>query len=260
MERAVKEAVLVATLGAAPQVITLTLDALLERGEPLRRVYVVHTDATISPISSALNRLDATFNSGRYPANLHYAPFLLMGTAGPLPDVVSLSEIEAAYRALYQLLRQLKHSGLVVHLCLAGGRKTMTAFALAAAQVVLEPEDRVWHLTSSPNLVEGGAMHARHREDVQLIPIPLILPGRLHSDDGDKARAFLASLTEAERELTVLLVQGGLNNAELALALGKSPKTVANQLSSIYSKLRDHYSLETTPDRTLLMALVGRYS
>jgi len=67
-------------------------------------------------------------------------------------------------------------------------------------------------------------------------------------------------LTPAEREVAVLLVREGLSNAALADTLGKSVKTVANQLSSVYVKLGDYFELETSPDRAMLLVLLGRYS
>jgi DNA-binding CsgD family transcriptional regulator len=43
-------------------------------------------------------------------------------------------------------------------------------------------------------------------------------------------------LTRAEREVTALLV-AGLSNAEIARRRGSSPRTVANQVASIFQKL-----------------------
>ncbi len=253
--------VLISTLGAEPQVVTLTLDALLHRGERISRLYVVHTDASIPPIKGAKSKLDEIFvGSNRYPMLL-YVPHLLSGPQDALRDVATADEILLAYQSLYRLLRQQKQAGCRVHLCLAGGRKTMTSFALAAAQVVLSTQDRVWHLISPPPLIASQTMHAPHPSDVQLVSVPLLHPGKLQTEDGArKATAFLTLLTPAERELATLLVREGLSNDLLADRLGKSTKTVANQLSSIYSKLRDHYLLEEAPDRTSLMAFIGRYS
>lgn len=256
-----QESVLIATLGAEPQVVTLTLDALLAQGEHITRVYVIHTDAAHNPIKSALAKLQQVFTRGtRYPSTLLYMPHLLGSAAGALADITTPLDIETAYQVLYRLLRQQKQAGFKVHLSLAGGRKTMTTFALAAAQVALSVEDCVWHLVSPPELIASRAMHAPTPQAVQLIRVPLLSVGHIQSDDARKAETFLHSLSQAEREIVHLLIQGGLTNAQLAEQLGKSVKTVANQLSSIYSKLRNHYALTETPDRTTLMALIGRYS
>ena len=67
-------------------------------------------------------------------------------------------------------------------------------------------------------------------------------------------------LTPAEREVTELLIREGLSNTALAERWGKSVKTVANQLSSVYVKLGCRFDLPETPDRTLLLVLLGSYS
>jgi len=48
------EAVLIATLGTEPQVVTLALDALLSQGVDIARVVVVHTCADDDPMRSSL--------------------------------------------------------------------------------------------------------------------------------------------------------------------------------------------------------------
>lgn len=48
------EAIFIATLGAEPQVVTLTLDVLLGQGVPITQVVVIHTDASREPIHSAV--------------------------------------------------------------------------------------------------------------------------------------------------------------------------------------------------------------
>lgn len=51
------ETVLVATLGAEPQVVTLTLDALTARGVVINRVVIVHTNPQLPPIDDSLKAL-----------------------------------------------------------------------------------------------------------------------------------------------------------------------------------------------------------
>jgi DNA-binding CsgD family transcriptional regulator len=49
-------------------------------------------------------------------------------------------------------------------------------------------------------------------------------------------RAAPAGLTQAEREVASLLL-AGLSNAEIALRRATSPRTVANQVASLFRKL-----------------------
>lgn len=137
----------------------------------------------------------------------------------------------------------------------------MTLFAMAVAQILFEPPDTVWHLVSDPALIASKALHATRPDQVALVQIPIARWGRLRPDDIPRAREFIETvLTPAEREVTELLIQEGLSNAALAERLGKSVKTVANQLSSVYEKLRQHYDLVSTPDRAVLLVLLGSYS
>ncbi len=57
-----------------------------------------------------------------------------------------------------------------------------------------------------------------------------------HFTDGDDARPF-ADLTGREREI-LDLIAAGLRNHAIAERLHLAPKTVANHISSIFTKLR----------------------
>lgn len=254
--------ILIATLGAEPQVVTLMLDSLLARGDRIASVIVVHTVPDREPVHSSLRSLHREFVIERsYGNEILFVPHLLAGTSGPLADVVTPSDIDDAFRSFYVLLRQHKQAGRCIHLSIAGGRKTMALFAMAAAQILFGPEDHVWHLVSDPALVTSKKLHADNPDDVTLVPVPVAYWGRLRADDRSRVRDFVEHvLTPAEREVTELLIREGLSNTALAERLGKSVKTVANQLSSVYVKLGRHFDLPETPDRTLLLVLLGSYS
>jgi len=69
-------------------------------------------------------------------------------------------------------------------------------------------------------------------------------------------------LTVAEREVALLVAQNVLTVKEIAIQLHKSPKTVTNQLNTIYSKLESYFGLQ--PDlgvkrEFLRRALVGHF-
>jgi CRISPR-associated protein Csx14 len=213
-------------------------------------------------VQSSLRSLHREFVVERsYGNEILFVPHLLAGTSGPLADVVTPSDIDDAFRSFYVLLRQHKQAGRRIHLSIAGGRKTMALFAMAAAQILFGPEDHVWHLVSDPALVTSKKLHADNPDDVTLVPVPVAYWGRLRTDDRSRVRDFVEHvLTPAEREVTELLIREGLSNTALAERLGKSVKTVANQLSSVYVKLGRHFDLPETPDRTLLLVLLGSYS
>lgn len=257
-----RDTIFVATLGAEPQVVTLALDALLAEHEAISRAVVVHTAADRPPLNESLQILQAEFvERGHYSNQLLFLPHVLANAEGPLADVVTPIEIEAAFQSLYTLFRQYKHAGCHIHLSIAGGRKTMALFAMAAAQIWFDAADRVWHLVSDRRLIETRQLHAAQSTDVSLIPVPAAHWGRMTPDDRVRARHFIEHvLTPAERELITILVREGLSNSALARQLGKSPKTIANQLTSIYDKLGGYFGLREPPDRTMLLVLLGSYS
>lgn len=256
------EAVLVATLGSQPQVVTLVLDALLAQGANITRVIVVHTRADIEPIQTSLAALRKEFLVNRaYGDHIVFIPQPLAGSSGQLVDVITPREIDDAFQAMYTLLRQEKLAGHTIHLSMAGGRKTMAVFTMAAAQILFDSEDCLWHLVSSPSLVQSRKFHAENPDDVTLIPVPIAFWRRLRPDEPSRSRDFIEHvLTPAEREIVHLLIREGLSNAALAERLGKSQKTIANQLSPIYAKLKKHFDLSETPDRTILLLLLGKTS
>ncbi len=256
------DAILVATLGAEPQVVTLALDQLLYSEIDITRVIVVHTHPNQEPVRSSLAELHAELVvRGHYGNRLLYIPHLLAGPTGPLKDVITPVEIEDAFQSLYTLLRQHKQAGYAIHLCIAGGRKTMALFAMAAAQILFDTGDYVWHLVSNPALLHSKHFHAPDPNDVTLVSVPVARWGRMRPDEAWRAREFIETvLTPAEREVVILLIREGLSNATLADRLGKSVKTIANQLSSVYAKLEEYFGLNNTPDRALLLVLLGSYS
>jgi CRISPR-associated Csx14 family protein len=255
-------AVVISTLGAEPQVITLGLDALLAQSLSIDRLYVIHTQPVHNPIKDSLARLYKEFTSQNYyQGTILFIPHQLAGDSGPLVDVTTPFEIETAFQSVYTLLRQQKQAGRTIHLCIAGGRKTLSLLTMATAQILFDANDRVWHLLSSPELIQSKSLHAYAPEQVTLVALPVASWGSFRSDNDTRAHHFMTQiLTPAEREVAEHLAREGLSNAALAVRLGKSPKTVANQLSSIYEKLSNYFHLSAPPDRTTLLVLLGRSS
>lgn len=253
------ETIFVATLGAHPQVVTLALDVLLQRGETIDTVYILHTAPQYPPIDTALPSLLEALKSD-YPTPIQTNSYLLTDRLGALADVTTSDEIDAAFEAVRRLLSQQKYAGNRVHLCVSGGRKTMALFAAAAAQSVFDVEDRMWHLISPSEVIATGHMHAGPDDGVTLVRVPIRHWGQLQRQDPSRVETFMEQLTDAEREVTRLLMSRGLSNGELASALGKSSKTIANQLTAIYNKAYHHFELSHTPDRTELLVVLGRYS
>lgn len=267
--------ILMATLGVEPQVVTLALDHLLQQGYPINRVIVLHTDATASPVRESLAQLEHEFyDTTYYPRRITFAPELLTDVNGPLQDVATAHEVDAAFEALYSIIRRLKLTGARLHLSLAGGRKTMAIFAFAVAQLLFEEDDYIWHLVSSEDLRRSRAMHTHNPANINLVEVPFLRwsapPGlrrqqQRHADglsaqppshNAHRMVRFLKQLSHSERELVEMLVKTGYTNAELASALHKSQSTVANQLATVYQKLAVLMPEEQKIDRFTVIAVL----
>jgi CRISPR-associated Csx14 family protein len=266
MER--RDQVLIATLGAEPQVVTLMLDALHEQGFPIREAVIVHTESiAVRRAVERLKKEEAVYRQGSRQVRFLFVP-VREGEHRP-EDIMSERDAALLLRVLYRTVVHQKRLGRRVHLSIAGGRKVMAAYGMVVAQLLFDEDDRVWHLLSEGQVVADKVMHV-DKGRVSLVPVPVLrwalLPSTLQEllvwDDPYRAierqrqlkererrgllGVFWERLTPAEREVVKLLVREGGTNAELARKLGRSPKTVANQLRAIYSKYRGCLGLEAS--------------
>lgn len=280
-----RSAVLVATLGSEPQVVTTTLDLLQERGERIHKICVVHTWAEGTTIKSAVEMLKAALEQPPYSEqdlNVEFLP--VTNEDGTIfSDINTTCAAQAFFRLLYQRVWQIKHSGQRVHLSIAGGRKTMAVFGMATAQLLFDENDQLWHLFSTGDFLNSKRLHPGPQDQVHLVPIPVILWGQASPvfanlsriedpyvaveltrklqlrEKIDSARAFvLGSLTPAERRVVEALVEQGLSDRDIAEQLYLSPRTVEQHLRSAYAKASDHWELDGVT-RTQLVALLQIY-
>jgi CRISPR-associated protein Csx14 len=278
----VKRHTLIATLGSEPQVVTLTLDQLLQRGYPIDLVIVIYTVA--EPILEAMERILGEFASAHYP-HIALRAVPVMDERGTVPDFLSEADLRALRKTLYREVQENRRQKRTIHLCISGGRKVMGISAMVVAQLLFSAEDRVWHLVSQ-GWKPGSEvrMHAAADDQICLVPLPVLrwtdslgllaAFGELddpeealqrrerlaQADDLRRAREFIErKLTRAEREV-VRLACLGWDNAAIAAHLVKSEATVANQLTSAYAKLNEFLGFPSRPpDRAVLVATLGLY-
>ncbi|RPF47005.1 CRISPR-associated Csx14 family protein [Thermodesulfitimonas autotrophica] len=273
---------LVATLGVEPQVVTITLDALLKQGRGVREVTVVYTEAP--GVAQALAAIAGEFSGGTYPGiTLRQTP--VVSPKGPVADFRTEEDLRGLLCTLYGVVRRARQRGSIVHLCISGGRKVMGIMGMVVAQLLFGPEDHVWHL-----LTEGWhpgverRLHLPPEEKVWLVPVPVLRWGEAGTlmrtvaelDDPAEVVAWYERLnrnartkrqeefirrwlSRAEREVVQLACRG-LDNGAIARALSKSEQTVANQLRSVYEKLREWLGHPPhNVDRNVLIAEFAPY-
>ena len=276
-----ESSILVVTLGSKPQLVTLAVDCLRQRGEMLDKVVVVHASRERSETQKALLLLEELFPSSYPDINLEYLQLEKDGK--PLADVTSPEQVEVAFQMLYSTVRAMKMQDRAIHLLIAGGRRTLTVFGMAVAQILFDDQDNLWHIASHPALEESGNLHASGDEWSRLIPIPVIAWGRMSPvfdilrsvddpfvaakqlsdfrlrEQWDIARIFvLTKLTPSESSVAALLVQDGLRQSEIAERLGVSLRTVENHLRSIYRKAEEHWEAENI-NQARLARLLGLF-
>ncbi|MDW8318519.1 MAG: CRISPR-associated ring nuclease [Anaerolineae bacterium] len=298
---ALRPAALVATLGTQPQVVTIALDLLLRRGERVDEVVVIHTSSpqpgrandSMRACLAALEREfpgRALYGHLQRPCRYRLVGLVVGGRA--IEDVRNEAEARAAMAAIFHEVQVLKKRGLVVHLSIAGGRKSMAVYGMATAQLLFDSDDRLWHVFSSPAFEASGAMHPQGPNDADLVRIPVlpistVFPGMvslLTSPDplaildnklllmdleGRRQReTFLRQLTDAERRLvdalmTPLALHGRPpDDRELARKLIVAPHTITKRFSDIYAKLRAHIGVleeEERVDRSTLIYYLAPY-
>jgi hypothetical protein len=228
-------------------------------------------------------RVRAEFESGYYAPAIELQTLQLNSAAGPLTDVDTADGSAVAFKAIYQAVRAEKLAERRVHLSIAGGRKTMSVFGLAAAQMLFDQSDRLWHLVSYGRLLDEKRMHAQPGDDLSLVEIPVILWSAVSPvltdlrevDDPfvaverqrnlkvqeaiDEARAFvLGALSPAEKLAIDLLVREGLTDPQIAERLNLSKRTIEKQTGEARAKAAVHWGLESV-SRTLLVKLLSVY-
>lgn len=286
--------VYLATLGNAPQVITLALDQLLPQ-HPFVEICVIHTDDTpdttppttrLGHMHETVQQLDKEFRNPvsqeappgeqawlvDYPVNGRYyrftyrririqketqAPGQLVKNT-PVKDVETEANAQAAFRTIFRTVQHYKNQRAIIHFNIAGGRKSMAVFAMAAAQVLFTPGDQLWHVVSKDEFQQSQAMHDTAAQS-RLVPIPFVSistinpvlgmlissndpydiiraqENYLHLMDLQRKEKFLRQLNFDEYQILVGVAQG-LSNDEIGARLKKrlAGKTVANKLTTIY--------------------------
>ncbi len=258
MEEPPPASVMIATLGSEPQVITIVLDLLAERGISVRRMVILHNDPSQEPTLSSLTTLRKELDANpRYPGLKWHGVILRDGQGNPIQDITTPEHAQAVFKAIYRAVEEAKREGLTVHLSAAGGRKAMAMYAALTAQLLFDIHDRLWNLVSTPALLSERRLHPRPGE-ASLLPVP-VLPWRIGLTE--KTRFLHQVLTPAEAEVLELVARERLTDKEVAARRYTTNKTTSDHLSVIYSKLHTFLGLrdDVRVDKRTLIAEFSPY-
>jgi len=263
--------VFLATLGQRPEAITVALDVLLPRYQ-YNEIVVVHTDPYASGIAESLKSLMPVLHND-YPDCVAKGQEIKTSSGLALIDISNQQTAHDYFRGLTEIIRQYRQRLIPVHLLVSGGRKAMSIYATVAATYLFGEQDRVWTVLTETRWLQDGIFHLPPGEAdaVQLVELPL-LPTNIPAGAMENLTVvlnrrsprerFLNALTKQENTLAEIYKQHPYNsNEELGRILGKSEKTVENQLRSMYRKMLDYFDMQIEDHhkrKVLLDILIGR--
>lgn len=257
---------LIASLGGQPQVVTLTLDLLLQQGESIDEVWTVFPGG--NPRYKAVHRrLQKEFAEHapyrergiRYRARSLDAP-----NGRPLTDIQSSEDADRAWTVVSSLIGEAKQQGHRLHISLTGGRRALALMLFSAAMLYCSHSDRVWHIYTPPQVLakvkDGAQLHVAPEEGVRLLEVPFapwgayfpglkavlglwpqqVLAWRAQWPDEDTARRCAqvwAQLTPRQRDALRALVEQPTRQ-EAAAALGVSLSTLDTHREAILAACR----------------------
>ena len=179
--------ILVATLGGQPQIVTFTLDLLLQKGFPITEVIVLHPKASSqSRLYQALLRLNVEFSNAVYPhpqaqRKIHFHSHMLELDGQPIDDIADDTHADGTLDTIHHLLGDLKQQGYRIHLSVSGGRRLMSLLAISVAALNFDRYDRIWHIYTPEAIKQmasdGQLMHAPPDAGLKLIQGPFLSLG-----------------------------------------------------------------------------------
>lgn len=276
---------LVATLGGQPQIITFTLDLLLEREESIDQVVIVYM-ASKARYNQANRLVAGEFNGDRYRGTpCHFRSIPIRLGRHNLADARTPQEVDAVWKTFYQLFSDLKAQGERIHLSLTGGRRIMSLLAFSVAMLRFDSADRAWHLHTPDEVVqeayEGAMMHVPPQAGIQLIEVPIVpwgtyFPGVrsllglspqdvrsahlgwLDETDRARCRCVWETITPRQQDTLRVLAQG-LNREKAAAQLCIAVTTLDSHKTEILRACRMAWDTDVQLDIYFLRQKFGPF-
>lgn len=248
--------ILLAIAGLSPQVITETLYALHQDGTAIDEIHVIATRIGRDAITTQLLAPDDGHyfrylkEYGHDPRSIRFSQDTLHvlrdGKGNPIDDITGEEENEILLKTCLTLAHRFTRKPEEhVFFSIAGGRKTMSACLMVAAQIYARPQDRIYHVLVSPEFeshkdfyyppVKSVMLELRDPNGqkmlkdtsyakITLVPIPFI-PLRQAATDGaagivrTPAKLFRCLVREKKPLLTIDLTRGKIIHKKMELAM-----------------------------------------
>jgi CRISPR-associated protein Csx14 len=287
---------LIATVGGQPQVVTFTLDLLLQQGIPISEVIVIHLATAQKPrLERSIELLKNEFRADRYinGQTIHFRQYILQHNGLPLDEITDAPSTDSVLNTLHQLIRDLKERHCIVHFSISGSRLLLSLSSMSAAILSFTHEDRMWHIYTPPLLLEraseGAILHAAPEDGVHLIPVPLALLSEgvreqltathppeadpptasdlirrqeelAESEEHRKFEYVIKSLTPRQLDVLHAFAQG-LHPTEVAAGLSISLPTVSTHTTVLLSLCREAWLIKTKErlDYRFIQLKFGKY-
>jgi CRISPR-associated protein Csx14 len=247
--------ILLATLGGQPQVVTFTLDLLLEKGVPISDVMVLHPQPSQPRLQHSLTCLSREFvgpYNGNHPIRFHSHVLQLNGK--PMDDIIDDAHADGTLNTIHQLIGNLKRQGYHIHLSVTGGRRLMALLAISVAALNFDRHDHIWHIYTPDHIQEqvreGRLMHVPASAGIQLIEGPFIALGAYIYNP---TQTFQQAQTEQRTQMdaqergrcTSVINEASPGQLKVLKAFSKGlrPQQVAEQLGIALVTVHSHKSV-----------------
>lgn len=251
--------VFLATLGAAPQVVTITYNLLKQKYQNIPEVVILRTHSHASKVAADL--LDKEFSQKEAYGALQFRDIVLDDGHEPVFEMDSESSLITLMKTLFGLVAEVHSQNKHVQIGIAGGRKVMGIAAMVVAQLTFKSTDNLWHLFSDFYSLDDQVLHARPEQNSRIVRVPVIpyrltremlsslrqltnvdalfgiIEDHLRSERNNSKSFFVKHALSAAERKVVELVCKGFDNDRIARERGVSPNTIKNQLHNIYEKL-----------------------
>ena len=278
--------ILVATLGGQPQIVTFTLDLLLQAPYPISSVIVLHPKASHARLRHALERVSAEFSSNYYVAaqrTIHFHSQVLELDGSSLDDISDDTHVDGTLNTIHGLIGDLKRQEYRIHLSVSGGRRLMSLLAVSVASFNFDHHDHIWHLYT-PDAIkeqadEGRIMHVPTDAGLKLLRSPFPSLGayvfnplqsfrnaqeteRLQREGQERAccKEVETQATPAQRKVLQAFAKG-LRPAQVAAELGIAQVTVNTHKTALldYCHIAWNVPLDERLDYHFLRAKFASY-